>query len=129
MWYTNAIGEEKINTIFGGEFPLVGVELENIIFRAPTILQAQFLCKNLPCVIPEKWRKDEINAISLAFSMSDIFSLTVEGGAIGFICSPDVSIYPQKAVLSISGDGFKLHCEAKSLTIDGFTPYFDERWD
>lgn len=129
MWYANAIGGEKINSIFGGDFSLVGLELENIIFHSQAILQVQFLCKNLPRVIPERWRKDEINAISLTFGMSDIFSLTIEGGAIGFICSPDVAIHPQKAVLSISGDGFKLHCEAKSLTIDGFTPYIDERWD
>lgn len=129
MWFENAIGKEQIKFMFNGEFSLVDVQLENIFLHEMTSLQLQFLCKNIPKSIPEKWRGKGFNSISLVFSVGEIISLDIRGNKVGFICTPEIRSFPGKTILCIESNNLKINCEARFLIIDGFTPGIDERWD
>ncbi|WP_084596244.1 Imm50 family immunity protein [Pseudomonas massiliensis] len=128
MWFKDAIGREKIDHMFAGNFPLEDVQLESLTFHGSKDLRLQFLCKNIPGVVPDKWRRQRYNAISLTFSMINIYSLNIQGGEIGFVCAPRLSTCSEKSVLNIENCNFKLDCESRFLVVEGFTPYIDERW-
>jgi hypothetical protein len=128
MWFENAVGKEKIRFMFGGEFSLADVQLESICLHQMRNLQLQFLCKNIPKVFPDKWRGSGFNAISLVLSLGEIICLDIRGSRVGFLCTPEVRYISEKTVLCLGSDDLNLKCEANFLTIDGFTPYIDERW-
>jgi hypothetical protein len=129
MWFESAIGKEQVEFMFGGEFSLVDVQLENIFLHRMTSLRFQLICKNIPEIVPRKWKEKGFNVINLVFSMGEIHSLDIQGCKVGFICTPEIRSFPEKTILRIENDDLKLNCEARFLTIEGFTPGVDERWD
>lgn len=129
MWFEYAIGNEKIRFMFDNEFSLDSIQLDSFRLHYYSTLQLHFLCKNMPDIYPEKWKKEKINAISLILNLGDILYLEVKGKEVGFICSPDIVTGKEKSSIKIINNDFHLQCESKFLTIESITPYIDERWD
>ena len=129
MWFENAMGNEKIKFMFNNEFSMDSIQLESFKLHYHFTLQLHFLCKLIPGVFPEKWKKEKFNAISLTLSLGDILSFEVKGNEVGFICSLDVITSKEKSSINIVNNDFHLQCESRFLTIEGITPYIDERWD
>lgn len=129
MWFEHALGKDKIAFMFNNEFSLEEVQLESIFLHDVSTLRFQFLCKNIPKAIPKKWNEKGFNAISFVFSLGGIFSLDIKGEGVGFFCNPEIKTFEGKSIVHIVNEGLILHCESRFLTIEGFTPYIDERWD
>jgi len=129
MWFEHAIGKEKINFLFNNELSLVDVGLESFYFHSYSTLRFHFICKKIPSSYPEKWNKEGFNSLSLVFNLGEILSFESKGNKVGFICTPDLVTQKDKSSISIFNDDLIINCEAKFLTIEGITPYIDERWD
>ncbi|WP_338803683.1 Imm50 family immunity protein [Xenorhabdus griffiniae] len=129
MWFKNAIRNEQIKYMFNNEFDISEVEFISYTFHRHSSLQLCFICKKIPSVYPEKWNKKGFNAMSLVLSMSNINSFESKGNKVNFICSPQISSTDSSTSIEIINEDFYLLCNADFLTIDGITPYIDERWD
>jgi hypothetical protein len=129
MWFSNAIRNEQIKYMFNNEFDISNVEFISYIFHHKSSLQLCFICKNIPHVHPEKWDGTGFNAMSLVLSLSNISSFESKGNEVGFICSPEINSTHGSSSIEILNKDFYLLCKADFLTIDGITPYIDERWD
>lgn len=46
-----------------------------------------------------------------------------------FVCNPKIESSPHAASISIESEEMNIYCESEFLTIEGITPYIDERWD
>ncbi|WP_052145723.1 Imm50 family immunity protein [Xenorhabdus nematophila] len=85
--------------------------------------------KKIPATYPKKWDNNGFNAMNLVLSMSNINSFESKGSRVGFICSPKINSTHHDSSIEIINKDFYLLCNADFLTIDGITPYIDERWD
>lgn len=47
----------------------------------------------------------------------------------GFVCSPVIISTGNYSEISIKDEKLNFHCQSNFLTIEGITPYLDERWD
>lgn len=57
MWFDNAHGKEKIAYMFNNDLSLSEIEIDKFIFHDISRLTLGFNIKNLPSLIPEKWKK------------------------------------------------------------------------
>ncbi|AYA39742.1 hypothetical protein HZS38_03615 [Xenorhabdus nematophila] len=129
MWFSNAIKNEQIRHMFNNEFDIGELEFTSYIFHHYSSLQLCFICKKIPATYPKKWDNNGFNAMNLVLSMSNINSFESKGSRVGFICSPKINSTHHDSSIEIINKDFYLLCNADFLTIDGITPYIDERWD
>lgn len=62
-------------------------------------------------------------------TFGDVVKFNVKGMKVGFICSPEIISTGDYSEISIKDEKLNFHCQSKFLTIEGVTPYLDERWD
>ena len=129
MWFQNAIGKEKIKFMFNNEFNIQSIEIDSFSMMSFSDLRFVFSCNNMPEKHPEKWNKKNFNALSLVITFGDIIQLDISGSKVGFFCSPTVISLPEYSEIKIKHNNLNLYCRSKFLTIEGVTPYQDERWD
>lgn len=128
MWFQNALGKEKIQFMFNNELDIQLLEIQEFSMKDFSDLKLKFICKNVPKKHPEKWGKEGFNALSLVITFGDITQLNITGSKIGFFCSPTITSLPTYSEINIEHDDLRLYCKSKFLTVEGITPYLDERW-
>lgn len=62
-------------------------------------------------------------------TFGDVVELDVKGMKVGFVCSPVIISTENYSKISITDEKLNFHCQSNFLTIEGITPYLDERWD
>lgn len=129
MWFQNALGKEKIQFMFNNELDIQSIELYSFSMEHFSDLKFNFVCKNLPKKHPEKWNKNNFNALSLMIIFGDIIQLNITGSNICFHCSPIITSSIDYSEIKIEHNDLKLYCRSKFLTIEEIIPYLDERWD
>lgn len=129
MWFQNAIGKEKIQFMFHNELMIENIEIGSFSLERFSELKFHFYSNNIPKNYPEKWNKEGFNALSLLISFGDIIQLDVTGSRIGFFCSPIINSFKEYSEITIKHGDLDIYCRARFLTIEGITPYMDERWD
>lgn len=85
--------------------------------------------KKNPILLPKKWKESEFNALCIVLTFGDVVELDVKGMKVGFVCSPVIISTENYSKISITDEKLNFHCQSKFLTIEGITPYLDERWD
>lgn len=128
MWFEYAHGKEKIIHMFNGELPLSNVELESILFYAPSTLRLVFHSKNIPLHVPDKWNKIKYNSIRISLEFSDISNFSSKGYCLGFECSPVITSDKAGIHLDVKDDIFNLMCISRFMEIQDITPFLDKRW-
>ncbi|WP_323840658.1 Imm50 family immunity protein [Photorhabdus africana] len=128
MWFDNAIHKEKIKFMFNNELSIDDVEFENFIYHDFSILRIQLRGKKLPVTVPKKWSKNIYNSLSIILTLGNVSTLNVNGGKVGFECTPIIKSTREETTLTIENKDFYLHCVAGFMTIDDITPYLDQRW-
>ncbi|HFK5736863.1 TPA: Imm50 family immunity protein [Enterobacter sichuanensis] len=129
MWFDNAIGKEKINFMFDGELSMELVEFDGFTFERFSDISCRFFTRKIPSCYPKKWKESEFNALCIVLTFGDVVELDVKGMKVGFVCSPVIISTENYSKISITDEKLNLHCQSKFLTIEGITPYLDERWD
>ena len=129
MWFENAIGKEKIQFMFNNELNIENIEVDNFSLERFSDLKIRFYCKNIPKKHPEKWSKEGFNALSLVVTFGDVIQFDFTGSRVGLFCSPIIKSQKEHSEITIKHKDFDLYCKARFLTIEGVTPYIDERWD
>lgn len=128
MWFENAIGKEKVNFMFGGEFSLSDLELISFSFNQST-LHLSFSSRRIPKVHPEKWDKEEYNSLIIFFTFSDIIEFESKGNNVMFTSTPKITTNKNFSSIEIEADVMKIYCKSRFLTINDIKPYIDDRWD
>lgn len=128
MWFENAIGKEKVNFMFGGEFSLSDLELISFSFNQST-LHLSFSSRRIPKVHPEKWDKEEYNSLIIFFTFSDIIEFESKGNNVMFTSTPKITTTKNFSSIEIEADVMKIYCKSRFLTINDIKPYVDDRWD
>ncbi|MCE0826914.1 immunity 50 family protein [Buttiauxella sp. A2-C2_NF] len=129
MWFQHAIGKEKIQFMFDNELSVQHIEINSFCLERFSDLKFHFCCKNIPKKHPEKWDKERFNALSLVVTFGDIIEFDITGSRVGFFCSPIINSFKDYSEIKLKCNELSLYCRAKFLTIEGITPYIDERWD
>lgn len=62
-------------------------------------------------------------------TFGDVVKFDVKGMKVGFVCSPVIISTENYSEISIKDEKLNFYCQSKFLTIEGATPYLDERWD
>jgi hypothetical protein len=128
MWFKNAIGKEKIQFMFDNELHMQYVEIDSISLERFSDLKLKFLLKGMPLKHPEKWDKEEFNALNVEVTFGDLIQLNITGSRVGFFCSPVINSLSEYSEIKIEHKNLTLYCRAKFLTINSISPYIDERW-
>jgi len=129
MWFQNAIGKEKIQFMFNNELEIQCVEIDSFSMERFSDLKFNFFLNKAPKKHPEKWSKEQFNALSVRIIFSDIIQFDISGSRVGFFCSPTITSSKDYSEIKIEHNDLKLYCKSKFLTIDTILPYLDERWD
>ena len=128
MWFKFATFNEKVKFMFNNEFPLDMVEFENFIFYARSSLRLVFNTHKVPQVYPDKWNKNEFNALTIKLDFYDIITFSCNGNTLGFECTPIIESTKDETSLTIIKNGFNLKIKSKTMSIREISPYLDERW-
>lgn len=128
MWFDHASGKEKIKFMFNNELSVDEIEFKNFLFNGD-LVRFQFVIKKIPKVYPKKWDAENFNAISLVFSFVNINKFEFHGRKANFFCSPTFFSVTGRSVIEFKSEDFYLYCDAEFISIDGVSPYIDERWD
>lgn len=115
--------------MFGGVFEIKDAELGGIYFHDTSSLKLLFKIKGIPEKHPKKWAGNDYNAMSLVLVFDGIKKFKANGRRINFACSPEINSSVGMASINIKNGDFNISCESEFLTIEGITPYIDERWD
>lgn len=129
MWFSHALHKEKIIHMFGDVFEIKGIELSGFYFHSTSSIRFLFKIKGIPENHPKKWAGSNYNAMSLVLVFDGIKKFKANGCKINFTCSPEINSCIGVSSINISNDDFNISCESEFLTIEGITPYIDERWD
>lgn len=128
MWFKFATFNEKVKFMFNNELPLDMVEFENFIFYARSSLRLVFNTHKVPQVYPDKWNKNEFNALTIKLDFYDIIMFSCNGNTLGFECTPIIESTKDETSLTIIKNGFNLKIKSKTMSIGEISPYLDERW-
>ncbi|QGU89712.1 hypothetical protein GN242_13065 [Erwinia sorbitola] len=129
MWFQSALGKEKIQFMFNNELSIESVEINSFSLERFSDLKFNFYCKGMPKKYPEKWNGEGFNALSLVITFGGLIQLNIIGSRVGFFCSPIINSLKDYSEIRIKNNELDLYCKSKFLTIEGVTPYIDERWD
>ncbi|MDX6019826.1 Imm50 family immunity protein [Scandinavium sp. V105_16] len=129
MWFDNAIGKEKIQSIFNNEFDIQTIEIDGFSMVNLSDLRFNLFCKNVPKKFPDKWSKNRFNALNLIITFGDVIRLDVSGSRVGLLCLPTTISFTGCSEIKVKHDVLNLYCKSKFLTIESIRPYLDERWD
>ncbi|AWK40303.1 hypothetical protein GPY51_24310 [Photorhabdus laumondii subsp. laumondii] len=128
MWFDHAIFKEKIKFMFNNELSMEHVGFEQFLYYDTSRLKIFFCSKNIPNVIPEKWRRKKFNCFMITLTCIDVSVLEINGGGVAFECTPIIESTKEKTEITIKNDGFYLHCSTRTMVIEDITPHWDVRW-
>ena len=128
MWYEYAVGKEKINFMFGGDFLLDDLELIAFSFEISR-LHLVFSSRKIPKKYPRKWDSDNFNSLIINITLSDIIYFESKGFNVMFTSTPTIEIKKEYSTIDINNPKLHLYCKSNYLTINEIKPYIDERWD
>ncbi|WP_192903296.1 Imm50 family immunity protein [Photorhabdus khanii] len=128
MWFEKAMYKEKIKFMFNNELSIDDSILETFLYHTDSMLRISFHSDKLPKIFPEKWKKNEFNALKIILTFGGVKILEYQGGKIGIRCSPIIESEKEKIILSIKNNEFSIYCVANFMVIDDIIPYLDQRW-
>lgn len=128
MWFEFAHGKEKINSMFNNELSLSCVEFSQFVYYDKSRLKLQFSSRNIPLSVPNKWNRNEFNALAISLAFTEVLTLDMSGGNIGFTCTPNIDYIDNSIRVLISEGDFKFSLKANHMFIDEVRPYIDQRW-
>ena len=118
-WFDLAYGNEKIRFIFNNELSLEDVEIRKLVFNDISSIRLFFVIRNIPKIIPEKWKKRDFNSIYLTLTCIGIHESILQGTNMGFRCSPVLTKINDGVQITIDNkDGFHLSCIADLFDIE-----------
>lgn len=115
--------------MFGGVFEIKEIQLDSFYFHNTSSIRFLFKVKGIPENHPKKWDENNYNAMSLVLIFDGIKKFKANGCKLNFTCSPEINSSVGMASINIKNGDFNISCESEFLTIEGITPYIDERWD
>ncbi|WP_413531463.1 Imm50 family immunity protein [Rahnella inusitata] len=128
MWFDYAYGKEKIIHMFNNELSLSGVEFDKLIYHDVSRLTIFFNSRKLPSVMPKKWIETTFNSLSISLTFTEVLALKIDGGRMGFECTPIVDLVNGSTRFIIENEGFEFLCISNFMFIDNIVPYLDDRW-
>ncbi|MCE1975604.1 immunity 50 family protein [Enterobacter roggenkampii] len=105
------------------------VEFDGFTFERFSDISCRFFTRKIPSCYPKKWEESEFNTLCIVLTFGDVVELDVKGMKVGFVCSPEIISTENYSKISITDEKLNFHCQSNFLTIEGITPYLDERWD
>lgn len=129
MWFDFVQGGEKIKQMFNNEFSLNGAELESFGFYNFSKIWLRFNTNKIPKSVPDEWKMQEFNGISILLTLSDIKKLNLQGKNVEAECSPTINKTDDGVIFTIEDNNeFHLVCIAEVIDIESIEPYIDIRW-
>jgi len=129
MWYEFITNKIMLDKLFEGEMlDLKDAELHFINIQNQDI-KISFITNTIPKKYPKKWDKEKVNALSINLRFSLVTYLESNALSLKNISNPTITTSKEKSTLELKNKEFILKVESKFLTLEGITPYEDERWD
>ncbi|WP_342323172.1 Imm50 family immunity protein [Kosakonia sp. BYX6] len=130
MWFDTAHGKEKIKFMFNNELALDNIEFESFQFYDQSKVRLCFNSRNIPSRVPEKWKINNFNGLSITLSFIGLIQFDMVGSRIGFECSPIIENTGDVIFAKIEDErkNFRLSLSAEVMVIDSIEPYLDQRW-
>jgi len=130
MWFDSAHGKEKIKFMFNNELCIENIEFESLHFYDQSKVKLRFNSKNIPAKVPDKWRGEEFNGLSITLAFVGLIRMDIVGSRVGFECSPIIE--NEGGVISLliedKESKLKVNLSAEVMIIDSVEPYLDQRW-
>jgi hypothetical protein len=128
MWFKLASNPEVIESIYGGEIPILeGILLHEIEFRLNgcSIILLRFNPSNYPSKPPAKWVSRGNNTASISLQLIDVTSTTLEGRGIvsQTLCDFSFKRDEEDLILEIKADNIQVKVKFGYLYIDGVIAY------
>ncbi|PIT13091.1 hypothetical protein BGI32_09595 [Snodgrassella alvi] len=120
---------ETIKQMFNNDFSLDGAELESFGFYDVSKIWLRFATKKIPKTVPDEWKMQKFNGISIVLTLSNIKKLSFQGRRVELDCSPIINKVDDGVIITIEHKNeFYLVCIAEVIDIESIEPYIDIRW-